>query len=386
MLCADWDGMVSRPTHERIAERTGLSTRTVRRVRAFLEGAGLLAVLTPGCTRDLLDPDAGALAQAVILTIPARLLAELLPRRAPVEPDPDVDLAARARARRAPDQRRYPWTELSTPLGFQVLEEEPLHARDTRTSREGARCARGAAHPAGTTQELGREPGWSLAVRPVTRAERLAAAAEARRIDPVLRRVSTAHVAALARECHVAGWTMADVRHALQARPDGSAWPHSMVAADVRHVPGWVRHRMSAWRTDPADPASPMAPAPSQQAADAHAEAAAAHAVAVAEDAATRAAAVAPAAVAGWAAARAEAAARLAASRAARLAAARAAEDAARAEATARRLAAVDRPAPAVRPAAVVVPVTPLRPAADSATAHLAALRSALRSRPRPRA
>jgi hypothetical protein len=219
---------------------------------------------------------------------------------------------------------------------------------------------------------LGREIIWPVMVRPTTRTERHLAAAEAHRIDPVLRRVSVAHVAALAREWHLAGWTIADIRWALVYRPDGTPWPHSLVAADVRHVPGWVRHRLAAWRTDPDDPASPPTRSRSQRIQAAGAAAAAAHAAAAAEHAATAAAALAPDQVVGWDQDRADLAARTAATRAARRAHAQ--QPAPVAVPPAPAAAAADRPAPRrSRPGAV-------RPVDETTNPRIAALRAATRA------
>ncbi|MFC7582529.1 hypothetical protein ACFQYP_00970 [Nonomuraea antimicrobica] len=45
-----------------------------------------------------------------------------------------------------------------------------------------------------------------------------------------------------------AGWTVADVLHALDVRPDGSAWTYTWQSVnELRHIPGWVRHRLGAW-------------------------------------------------------------------------------------------------------------------------------------------
>jgi len=44
------------------------------------------------------------------------------------------------------------------------------------------------------------------------------------------------------------GWTAADVLHALDVRPDGSAWTYTWASVnELRHIPGWVRHRLNAW-------------------------------------------------------------------------------------------------------------------------------------------
>ncbi|MFI6498729.1 hypothetical protein [Nonomuraea typhae] len=45
-----------------------------------------------------------------------------------------------------------------------------------------------------------------------------------------------------------AGATVRDVLHGLDVRPDESRWTHTWSSAsEIRHVPGWVRHRLAAW-------------------------------------------------------------------------------------------------------------------------------------------
>jgi hypothetical protein len=399
---ADWDTMLSRPTHAELARVAGCSTRTVARVRARLEAAGLIGIVTPGRTSDPVAPQDGPLAQAYILTIPQHLLARLQPTSepddqgedAPAQPDRepgDQDDVAGDEQAQAPGQDGLtraddPVDETVTPSKstFGGLgKDQPPHARDAQAgAREvpaWARSARGASsntgRPALDEGGLGREIIWPTTVRPATRTERHLAAAEAHRIDPVLRRVSVAHVAALAREWHLAGWTIADFRWALVYRPDGTPWPHSLVAADVRHVPGWVRHRLAAWRTDPADLASPPTRSRSQRIQAARAAEAAAHAAAAAEHAATAAAALAPDQVDGWTGHRARLAERTAAAAAVRRAQAQ--------QATTE--AAAAGPAPAVRPAPAVVDRPQPRPGAvrpvdETADPRIAALRAATRA------
>ncbi|GAA3223751.1 hypothetical protein [Nonomuraea helvata] len=39
--------------------------------------------------------------------------------------------------------------------------------------------------------------------------------------------------------------------HALDVRPDDSAWTYTWSSvAELRHIPGWVRHRLAAWLGD----------------------------------------------------------------------------------------------------------------------------------------
>jgi hypothetical protein len=87
---ADWDTMLSRPTHAELARVASCSIRTVARVRARLEAAGLVGIVTPGRTSDPVAPQDGPLAQAYILTIPLHLLARLQPTSEPVDQDEDA--------------------------------------------------------------------------------------------------------------------------------------------------------------------------------------------------------------------------------------------------------------------------------------------------------
>ncbi|MUK01598.1 hypothetical protein GM708_06460 [Vibrio cholerae] len=59
-----------------------------------------------------------------------------------------------------------------------------------------------------------------------------------------------------------AGWTLADLLHALDWTPAGTRWPHSgtpdvdrmnrrQACAQLR---GWITYRMSAWRTSTGEP------------------------------------------------------------------------------------------------------------------------------------
>ncbi len=48
-----------------------------------------------------------------------------------------------------------------------------------------------------------------------------------------------------------AGGTPADVLHALDVRPDDSPWTYTWSSVnELRHIPGWVRHRLAAWLTE----------------------------------------------------------------------------------------------------------------------------------------
>lgn len=64
----------------------------------------------------------------------------------------------------------------------------------------------------------------------------------------MLRRMTTWYLRWLLKAFLLAGWTVADVLHALDVRSDGSGWTYTWSSADeLRHIPGWVRHRLDAW-------------------------------------------------------------------------------------------------------------------------------------------
>ncbi|MFI7643527.1 hypothetical protein [Nonomuraea sp. NPDC049400] len=78
-----------------------------------------------------------------------------------------------------------------------------------------------------------------------TRQEGLQAAETLRQHSLDLRKLSAHYVRYLVRDFFDAGWSAADVLHAIDHLPDGRPWPF---AGMPRHVPGWTRHRLKAWR------------------------------------------------------------------------------------------------------------------------------------------
>lgn len=75
----------------------------------------------------------------------------------------------------------------------------------------------------------------------------LAAARELQAGSFPLRRLSARHLRSVLRPFFAAGWTVPDVRYAIDTRPDGTPWPHSG-ADGVRHMAAWLRHRLGAWQ------------------------------------------------------------------------------------------------------------------------------------------
>jgi len=80
-----------------------------------------------------------------------------------------------------------------------------------------------------------------------------------RREEPSLRGVDFVFLRKETARFFSAGWTVADVLHALAHRPDHVVWP----TGPEHHGDAWLRHRLTAWRTPDGD----IRPSHSQEAA-----------------------------------------------------------------------------------------------------------------------
>jgi hypothetical protein len=201
----------SRPTIARIMAATGLGKRTVQRWCRWLEARGLLEVLEEGTTPDYRPAlwsaaEPGNLAREWRLTIAVHGTGT-----PPVVKDPEEFSPSQARAR------------------GQV---KPEKAR-----RCAADCPSAPPPPQADRWPLGRNPR--------RRSEQLAAAGRLRAGLPVLGGMPVAAVRSACRVFFAAGWTVADCRHALEHRPDGSPWGHT---DPVRVPERWLAWRLAAWR------------------------------------------------------------------------------------------------------------------------------------------
>jgi hypothetical protein len=281
---ADWETMLTRPTWAVLMERTGFSRSTLAAHLSWMRSVGLLGLVaggttpefSPGILRGQADEHEQNEAAVYVLCAPAHLRLVALPHPDDVgaefvddERDQDLEEPVPPALMSGVPGDRSPVDESRTPSPSRREVIPPAREREIRNLQD---------------PELKRPvPAWLAPERPATMAERAAAALEARRTLPVLARISTAYVAALLREWHLAGWTLSDVLTALQRTPEGMTWRNS---DDVRHVPGWLKHRLAAWRSDPLDSTSPPGRSPG-----ARAEAAAVHTRAAARAKAERAAA-----------------------------------------------------------------------------------------------
>lgn len=122
--------------------------------------------------------------------------------------------------------------------------EQPTqpHAEPLRGPTDPAAQARLGPQPA--QRQL---PAWPRAVTPKRKDDMLAASATLCRLIPVLRRITPQHVRSILRPYFLAGWTVADVHHAIDRRPSGTMWPHDG-ATGVDNVGAWLTYRLDAWR------------------------------------------------------------------------------------------------------------------------------------------
>ncbi|MEV6033663.1 helix-turn-helix domain-containing protein [Nonomuraea sp. NPDC052116] len=218
---ADWKTMCSRPTIAGICARTGLSKATVKRWVRWLREHGWLGVVEEGSTvrfrkgtaAGLDDDGMGNRAALWVICIPRD-----------ITPIPTSDTSS--------DQVK----DLSEPPSFSLPERE---GTDPTRTREAPRQARRSPRIS---------PAWALHESPRTKRDRLAACERLRQESNVLRHMTPWYLRWLLRPFLVAGWTPADVLYALDVRADGIMWTYTWLSVDeLRHIPGWVHHRLSAW-------------------------------------------------------------------------------------------------------------------------------------------
>jgi hypothetical protein len=250
---ANWETMLTRPTWAHIMQRTGLKRSTVAAHLAWLRSAGLLGLVvggttpqfSPGVLHDQGDEPEQNEAAVYVLCAPVslRLVAVSHPDDVGAEyvDDGRDDRESPQVSDCSVDRTWTPSPSRSEGI-FPARESKIRNQRDSHQNRP--------------------EPAPAAPERPTSKAERCLTAMEARRRLPVLANMSTAYVAALFREWHLAGWSLSDVLTALQRTPDGEQ--HRFTDA-VRNVPGWVRYRLQAWRSDPANPTSPPGHSPAER-------------------------------------------------------------------------------------------------------------------------
>ena len=231
---AEWESMTSRPTWEVLMESSGRSRATVARALKALREAGLVGIVatgrSAGYTPMALD-EGRAEAALYVLAVPSTLRSAAQP--APAGPSSTIPIDETPTALLSGE----PKNPLRTGARGENPQTEPLRGTHSQ--------------PAGSDLSSV-SPGryrlvWSRHATTSRKDERRAAALALKRQLPVLRRLSDANLTHHLREFMLAGWTNADLQHAIDHRPDGSPWPHS--GADGVQNPGaWLDFRLGAWR------------------------------------------------------------------------------------------------------------------------------------------
>lgn len=238
-------------TWDVLAEEVGVSRRTIAYLIKWLREHGLLVIITPGSTPRTragnmwgrFDDGLGNLATEYALTVPAELLGE------DAVHDLEVDVVD--------DTDEVPWpvetvTERPTfshvSAGVDNLCTPAVSGLSlARTnSYAGARArARDNTEPAAS---------WPRLVSPGSRKDQLAACERLRADNRLtLGALSAKDLRSSLRLAFDAGWTPADVEHALNRRPDGQNWgdidPGPMVGAvqRARVMQSRIRYRMGLW-------------------------------------------------------------------------------------------------------------------------------------------
>jgi hypothetical protein len=221
----DWRACTSRPGHDNIAASVGVSPDTVARAVAWLQERGFLGLVSPGTTPNVrpagLYADTGNLAAVYVLSVPKR---RSLTRSLAAGQERFADLSRSRReldtAPRAHEPSRIKTEKAHAPRGLPVLPRNspsPLH-QCPQTRSEGREAAL-------VLQDRSRE----------------------------LRRLSPEHVRHLARPFTLAGWTPADVLHALDHEPGGRQHRWS---GEVRSPAAWAKWRLSLWLSRDGTPVS----------------------------------------------------------------------------------------------------------------------------------
>lgn len=264
MRCADFDTMTTRPTWAVLQERTGRSRNAVATALRQLRAWGLLGIVASGRQADHAAKGAdGQRCNEAAVYVLCRPAGRGL-RALPVLPQHAEAVARREGvARLAVEEKNTPPAKRFSPTQVEgtshAREEknpdvEPL--RGPESSRRGASAAQ--PHHSAHRQELTWERHRTMA----SDGSRLAGLSTLRNLNPALRVLSLPDLRSLMRHHLDAGYTVADLHHALNTRPSPDprtgrehwgALPeprHHQTPVDHQRVLREVlRHRLACWIT-----------------------------------------------------------------------------------------------------------------------------------------
>ncbi|TDD53010.1 recombinase family protein [Nonomuraea terrae] len=235
-------------TWDVLAEEVGVSRRTIAYLLAWMRDQQLLVTIVTGSTRrtragnlwGLLDDGLGNLAAEYALTIPDELL-----------PDDVAELEADD-----PEEEEIPWpcetvTERATFSHVSGHVEQDCTPAVQGFSWGGSFPNAGARDSSETT---GPSCSWPRHATPGSKREQVAACERLRQEHSLtLGILSAKDLRSLLRHLFVAGFTVADVEHALNRMPDGRHWGDidpGRLAGTVERKRGMrarIRHRVGLW-------------------------------------------------------------------------------------------------------------------------------------------
>lgn len=228
VACADWSKMISRPGHKRLAKMIGRSASTVTAAIAWLMRHGVIGRVAAGRSAAYATPDERGKrineAAVYVLCCTAHLDVEKILARH------RADAAAEARDRAG--QRRI--------RGAVEKNWHPSSLEDSLT-----RTRRGTTH----ARDRGLVELWPCNRAVATRRQQLAAARTVQDHALGLRVLSARDVRSLIRPFLEAGWTPADLLHALDHTPQGAHRLHSLDAGqNTARARGYLRWRLEHWK------------------------------------------------------------------------------------------------------------------------------------------
>lgn len=226
----DPGSMTVMPVWSRMEELLGLHRATIARYFARLASWGALCTVARGRSAAKTPTATGREKnEAGIYAFIQLIESEAVDISATPDPSPDRSEPMRGRARE--DTRK----EQASPA--------PFSGRVAPRRRVQAMIA------CRTEPFFGRHATTNAFDKRGRKAARLQAAAELQFLVLPLRRETTAWVAHVCKPFFELGWTIADIQHALDWRPDGTTWPHSG-ADTVRSIRAFIHVRLGAWVTE----------------------------------------------------------------------------------------------------------------------------------------
>ena len=239
---AEWDDLVTRTlTWGTIAAQTGLTRRSVARHLKALHEDGWIARVAAGRS--------AAAKKAAGWTGPTADENEA-PVYALTCPDDDADINVTPPTHSG--SRRF---HARARPGFSTGAASPPESND-------AHAVTGVSDPG-----LPASPAsvvWSDHAQAEGKDERVLACEKLRRLGPTFRKLSARHLAFVFKDFFAAGWTLADIRHAVEHLPTGQAQGHfvdgewvpysgsdGIPAARMAH---WLTFRLAPWRDSDGNP------------------------------------------------------------------------------------------------------------------------------------